>query len=158
MLGLFASTGLRQGRAPKREAALRLHHQQRATTHGADGCGEALRYLAPTQRHKMALSASTIKPFARGGTSITRCHSQRRRAHERTVCPSRRLFKPLAQLWLRHEILEQPAQADVPNYGRKRVTSLQRANLAGFMERRVVVAPMAPTSTMFTYPQHVHHS
>jgi hypothetical protein len=101
----------------------------------------------------MAVPASTIKPFARGGTSITRCHSQRRRAHERTVCPSRQLFKPLAQLWLRHEILEQPEpQAAVPNYGRKRVMALQRVDLAAFMERMVVMAPMVPTSTMFTFP------
>ena len=47
VLGFFASAGLCQGRAPERVATLRLHHQQRATTHGADGCGEALRYFAP---------------------------------------------------------------------------------------------------------------
>ena len=40
----------------------------------------------------------------------------------------------------------------MPNYGRKRVTALQRVDLAAFMERMVVMAPMVPTSTMFTFP------
>ena len=40
----------------------------------------------------------------------------------------------------------------MPNFGRKRVTALQRVDLAAFMDRIIVMAPMVPTSTMFTFP------
>lgn len=98
VLGRSASAGLYKGRAPQGVAALRLYHQKRATAHGADGCGEAFRYFAPIKRHKMAVPASTIESLARGGTSITRCHSQRHRAHERALCPSRQPPQPLESL------------------------------------------------------------
>ena len=44
------------------------------------------------------MPTSTIKSLARGRTSIAHCHSQRHRAHERALCPSRQPPKPLVSL------------------------------------------------------------
>src|ERR687890_2342453 len=66
----------------------------------------------------MAMPASTIKSFARSGTSVTRCHSQRRRAHERTVSPSRRPPKPLVRLVSPVAALILDAGADTVAYER----------------------------------------